>query len=133
MRQENRWQSFLVLKIQADCYLNSFFFGNPGNLFDWHDTSCHVGCRVAKLFSIKNPGRLLFTKNTTESLNLAMYGFLRNGDHVVTTSMEHNSVLRPTLLHCQDISSVSPRKKNNGGFYLLHYLIPRETFEGAGR
>jgi cysteine desulfurase family protein len=39
--------------------------------------------------------RLIFTQNGTESLNLAILGLLREGDHVVTTSMEHNSVMRP--------------------------------------
>jgi cysteine desulfurase family protein len=39
--------------------------------------------------------RLIFTQNGTESLNLAILGLLRQGDHVITTSMEHNSVMRP--------------------------------------
>ena len=47
---------------------------------------------TARLFGIKDPARLIFTKNTTESLNMAMSGFLQEGDHVVTPSMEHNSV-----------------------------------------
>ena len=38
---------------------------------------------------------MIFTKNTTEALNLAIKGVLEAGDHVITTSMEHNSVLRP--------------------------------------
>ena len=39
--------------------------------------------------------RVVFTKNCTEALNLALFGLLQKGDHVVTTCMEHNSVLRP--------------------------------------
>ncbi len=39
--------------------------------------------------------RFIFTQNGTESLNLAILGLLRQGDHVITTSMEHNSVMRP--------------------------------------
>ena len=39
--------------------------------------------------------RVAFTKNCTEALNIALLGVLKNGDHVVTTCMEHNSVLRP--------------------------------------
>lgn len=50
---------------------------------------------VARLFNIENPGRIVFTKNCTESLNMALKGILLPGDHVITTSMEHNSVLRP--------------------------------------
>lgn len=41
--------------------------------------------------------RLIFTSNGTDSLNLAMLGLLRDGDHVITTSMEHNSVMRPLM------------------------------------
>ncbi len=39
--------------------------------------------------------RVIFTKNCTEALNIALFGVLKKGDHVVTTPMEHNSVLRP--------------------------------------
>lgn len=38
---------------------------------------------------------VVFTKNCTEALNIALFGILRQGDHVVATCMEHNSVLRP--------------------------------------
>jgi len=41
--------------------------------------------------------RLIFTANGTDSLNLAMLGLLNQGDHVITTSMEHNSVMRPLM------------------------------------
>ena len=50
---------------------------------------------LAKLFHIQNPMQVVFTHNATDSLNLGIKGFLKKGDHVVTTSMEHNSVLRP--------------------------------------
>ena len=39
--------------------------------------------------------RTIFTKNCSEALNLALFGLLKKGDHVVTTTLEHNSVLRP--------------------------------------
>ena len=50
---------------------------------------------LAKFFNIKNPMNLIFTSNCTESLNLGIKGLVKKGDHIVTTSMEHNSVLRP--------------------------------------
>lgn len=50
---------------------------------------------LAKLFNIKNPMNVIFTFNCTDGLNLGIKGILKAGDHVVTTSMEHNSVLRP--------------------------------------
>lgn len=81
-----------------DCILN--YCGNPGRA--GHFMSMKTGeqiykarKKVAGLFGIEDPGRLIFTKNTTEALNLGIFGFLHRGDHVVTTSMEHNSVLRP--------------------------------------
>ncbi len=57
---------------------------------------------VSKLFSVKNPMNIVFTYNCTESLNIAIKGYLKPGDHVVTTSMEHNSVLRP-IKHLESI------------------------------
>ena len=50
---------------------------------------------LARLFHITDPLRIAFTKNVTEALNIALFGLLKKGDHVVTTTMEHNSVLRP--------------------------------------
>jgi cysteine desulfurase/selenocysteine lyase len=50
---------------------------------------------LAELFNIDDPLRIVLSRNATESLNLATYGILRPGDHCVTTSMEHNSVMRP--------------------------------------
>lgn len=51
--------------------------------------------RIAELFSVPSPEQVIFTKNATEALNLGIKGCLRQGDHVVIGSMEHNSVLRP--------------------------------------
>ena len=50
---------------------------------------------LAQLFSINDPMNIVFTQNCTDSLNLGIKGVLKKGDHVVTTSMEHNSVIRP--------------------------------------
>lgn len=50
---------------------------------------------LAEFFGAGDPDRIVLTKNVTEALNLVLYGFLRPGDHVITTSMEHNSVMRP--------------------------------------
>lgn len=53
---------------------------------------------VAEFFGLKEEDRVVFTSNSTESLNMAILGLLNKEDHVVTTSMEHNSVLRPIYL-----------------------------------
>ena len=50
---------------------------------------------LAALLGIQDPARLAFTPNATDALNLAMWGLLRAGDRVVTTSVEHNAVARP--------------------------------------
>lgn len=50
---------------------------------------------VARLFSIPDSSRIIFTHSATGALNLALHGTLLAGDHVITTSMEHNSLLRP--------------------------------------
>lgn len=50
---------------------------------------------AAGFFSISDSSRIIFTQNATEALNLALHGTLTAGDHVITTSMEHNSLLRP--------------------------------------
>ncbi|HBG00404.1 MAG TPA: cysteine desulfurase, partial [Firmicutes bacterium] len=50
---------------------------------------------LAQFFGAEDPSCIAFTANATESLNLALLGILRPGDHVITTELEHNSVLRP--------------------------------------
>jgi len=51
--------------------------------------------RIAQLFNVGSPRQVAFTANATESLNIAIQGLIGPGDHVVTTKLEHNSVLRP--------------------------------------
>ena len=50
---------------------------------------------LAQLFGAENPDRIAFTANSTHALNMAIKGVLNPGDHVITTALEHNSVLRP--------------------------------------
>lgn len=50
---------------------------------------------LVELFHAEGPGRIAFTANATQSLNIAIKGLIRPGDHVITTALEHNSVLRP--------------------------------------
>jgi cysteine desulfurase family protein len=50
---------------------------------------------IAKLINAEEPERVVFTSNATDSLNLAINGLLKPGDHVITSSMEHNSTIRP--------------------------------------
>ncbi len=50
---------------------------------------------LAQTFGIEDPGQIAFTANATQSLNIAVHGLFKKGDHVVSTVCEHNSVLRP--------------------------------------
>ena len=50
---------------------------------------------LAELFGAESPERIAFTANSTQALNIAIKGVLNPGDHVITTTLEHNSVLRP--------------------------------------
>lgn len=74
--------------------------GNPGR--GSHSLSMAAAERVyrcrtaaAELLGVGDPQRIIFTKNTTEGLNLVLKGLLRQGDHVLISDMEHNAVYRP--------------------------------------
>lgn len=51
--------------------------------------------KLCRFFNGEDPRQIVFTSNSTESLNIAIKGLLEPGDHVITTMLEHNSVLRP--------------------------------------
>jgi cysteine desulfurase/selenocysteine lyase len=74
---------------------------------------------LCRLFNIDNPMRVIFTLNATDSINLGIKGLVKKGDHVITTSMEHNSVARPltalkragietTYVKCSDRGFLDP-------------------------
>ncbi len=51
--------------------------------------------KIADFFGIINPMKVAFTSNATVALNIAIRGFLKSGDHVLVSKLEHNSVMRP--------------------------------------
>lgn len=59
------------------------------------DAVSHTRELLAEFFNINDPMRIVFMPNTTYALNAAIYGVVKKGANVVTTAMEHNSVLRP--------------------------------------
>lgn len=74
--------------------------------------------KLCRLFHGENPKQFAFTSNATESLNTAIQGLIGPGDHVITTMLEHNSVLRPlyereavgvelTILRCDTYGNIS--------------------------
>jgi len=56
---------------------------------------------VCDFFGYDSPSNVIFTSNVTTSLNILIKGILKPGDHVITSSMEHNSVIRP-LSFCKE-------------------------------
>ena len=50
---------------------------------------------LANFFNFNKPENVIFTNNITASLNILIKGFLKSGDHVISSTMEHNSILRP--------------------------------------
>ena len=58
--------------------------------------------KLAELFGCARPDHVVFTANITESLNIALCGLLRDGDHAIATDLEHNSVLRPLYRLAQE-------------------------------
>ena len=92
---------------------------------------------VSELFGVKSLLRVVFTKNATEALNIAISGLLKPGDHVITSGMEHNSVMRPlrvmeqsgvelSIVPCSPSGEMDPDdvgraiKKNTRAIYLTH-------------
>ena len=113
-----------VIRAMAD-YLESAG-GNPGR--SGHSLSIEAGRiiyaareAVAELFHAPDPLRVIFTLNATHAINLALCGLLRPGDHVVTSGIEHNSVMRPlralenrgvriTVVACNTDGSLDPAR-----------------------
>ncbi|MFZ5915822.1 MAG: aminotransferase class V-fold PLP-dependent enzyme [Chloroflexota bacterium] len=92
---------------------------------------------VADLFNAPDPLRVVFGLNVTESLNLVLQGYLEAGDHVITSSMEHNAVMRPlrqleregvqvTVLPCSpqgflDPATIEPAIRRNTVMIVLNH------------
>ena len=69
--------------------------------------------KVANLLGVEDASRVVFTLNCTEALNLAIKGVLKPGDHVVTSSVEHNSAMRPLSAMMQERGIALTRAKAN--------------------
>ncbi|MGL5756345.1 MAG: aminotransferase class V-fold PLP-dependent enzyme [Paraclostridium sp.] len=111
-----------VYEAVLDCMEN--YGANPGRA--GHKLAMRAGreiyeCRenIAKLLNVTNPMSIIFTHNATDSLNLAIKGVVKSGDHIITTSVEHNSVIRPikalekkgienTIVKCDKYGQLNP-------------------------
>lgn len=111
--------------------------------------------KLCRLFHGESPKQIVFTANSTESLNIAIKGLLNPGDHVIATMLEHNSVLRPLYemekkgvkltivksnekgtLNIQDIEdAITPETKaivcTNGSNLTGNYIDPKPIGELA--
>ena len=84
-------------------FMNDFYRNNgvsPGR--SGYDLSIETGNIVENTrktmtayFNGTDPNRLVFSANSTDALNLAIYGMVNPGDHIITTALEHNAVIRP--------------------------------------
>ena len=86
---------------------------------------------LAGFFDFDAPNRVCFTSNATEALNTAIKGLFQQGDHVITTAMEHNSVLRP-LFCMQDegiirLTIMDADEKGRISYDALEQAVQKET------
>ncbi|MDR5658899.1 aminotransferase class V-fold PLP-dependent enzyme [Serpentinicella sp. ANB-PHB4] len=113
-----------IIHQKLDEYLSNYA-ANPGRsghrmALESSEAIFKVRELICQLFNIASPMQVIFTSSATESLNLAIKGTLYKGDHVITTSMEHNSVLRPikalesfgitnTIIYCNENGMIDPK------------------------
>ncbi len=93
---------------------------------------------LAKLFNVDKPERIVFTSGATEAINLALKGLELAGGHIISSSIEHNSVLRPlkilerqgiielTIVGCDNQGRINPADvksalKNNTKVIILNH------------
>jgi len=130
-----------TISAMVDCIKNAG--ANPGR--GGHQMSLAAGRiiletreELAGLFGVSDPLRIVLTGNATEAINLALKGFLKEGDHVITGSMEHNAVARPlnvlrlrrgvdvTEIRCAADGQVDPAevrkafRKNTSAVVMIH-------------
>lgn len=129
-----------MIKAMADFNANTG--ANPGR--SGHRLSIDAGrivfCAretVAALLGAEDPHSVIFMRNATEGLNTVLHGFLRPGDHVIASSMEHNSTMRPlrvlerqgvglSVVQCTEAGDISPDdvtaaiKKNTRMIVITH-------------
>lgn len=115
--------------LDAICYFINEIGANPGR--SGHQLAVESSRvvfeareKVNDFFNGPDPLRVIFGKNITEAINLVLKGYLKQGDHVITSSMEHNAVMRPlraleslgiqvTVISCTEEGFLEPAKIEN--------------------
>lgn len=118
--------------INAMVELMQNYGGNPGR--GGHFLSRKSGekiyeCRelLARFINAKSPDEIIFTKNATEAINLAIKGCVKKGDEIIISSMEHNSTLRSAVSMEKDGVSVKIARCNSDGLLEPENIIPLIT------
>jgi cysteine desulfurase family protein len=115
--------------LDAMCFFINKIGANPGRsghqlAVDSSRVVFEAREKVNKLFNGPDALRVVFGKNITEGINLVLRGYLKQGDHVITSSMEHNAVMRPlrtlenlgikvTVLPCTKEGFIEPAQIEN--------------------
>lgn len=84
-----------VMGKHIDCNGYNISRGGYGKAYDLEGEIIEAREVLCELFNCDNPKNIIFTPGATIGLNMILKGILRKGDHVITTSMEHNAVARP--------------------------------------
>ncbi len=113
-----------------------YFNGNPGRsgykkAVEIDRAIYNVRVKIAEFFNIKDPLKIAFTSNASESLNFAVKGAGLSDCHIISSVLEHNSVLRP-LHYLRDeknvsLSFVSPHKDSEDFLKEIKSLINEKT------
>ncbi len=105
--------------------------GAHGSALQASRTVYDTRCKLAKLFGCASPDHVIFTCNSTEALNIAITGAIPAGSHVISTDLEHNSVLRPLYRLEEEqgvrLSFVAADKQGNIDYADFEKLICPET------
>ena len=91
-------QQVLEAVVQAMTTMGNASRGAHGSALEAARAVYNTRAKLAKLFGCSRADHVVFTSNSTEALNIAIRGTLNPGDHVISTDLEHNSVLRPLYL-----------------------------------
>lgn len=118
--------------IRASVELMQNYGGNPGrggHILSRKSAEKIYECRdlLSKLINAKSPDEIIFTKNTTEAINLAIKGTVRKGDEIIISSMEHNSTLRSAISMEKNGVTVKIARCSSEGLLKPEDVIPLIT------
>ena len=110
---DNASTSFPKPKVMADAMYDYIINvggnsgrGNYSNSYESNKLILLTREKIADFFNYNKSENVIFTNNITSSLNILIKGILKQNDHVISTTLEHNSVLRP-LFECSNLLNVN--------------------------